>query len=72
MLSNADRRKILEETSIHIHFPEGATKKDGPSAGIALATCIASLILKKAPKANLAMTGEITLSGKVLGVGGIR
>ena len=71
-VSNIERIKILEDSSLHIHFPEGAVKKDGPSAGISIVTCIASLLLKVPPRENLSMTGEITLSGKVLPVGGIR
>lgn len=71
-LTNVEKNKYLEEISLHIHFPEGATKKDGPSAGVTIVTCIASLLLRMPPREHLAMTGEITLSGKVLPVGGIR
>jgi len=63
---------LFEETSIHLHVPEGATPKDGPSAGIAMLTSIASAITKRKVKKALAMTGEITLRGKVLPVGGIK
>ncbi len=62
----------FEETNIHIHVPEGATPKDGPSAGIAMLTSLASAFTKRKVKKALAMTGEITLRGKVLPVGGIK
>ncbi|EGD33971.1 endopeptidase La [Capnocytophaga sp. oral taxon 338] len=64
--------RIFEQYKIHIHIPEGATPKDGPSAGIALLTSLYSLLTQKRVKKNLAMTGEITLRGKVLPVGGIK
>lgn len=64
--------EIFEKTNVHIHIPEGATPKDGPSAGITLFTAITSAFTKRKVKANIAMTGEITLRGKVLPVGGIR
>ncbi len=64
--------KLLDEYKIHIHVPEGATPKDGPSAGVALLTSIVSVFTQRRVKAKLAMTGEITLRGKVLPVGGIK
>lgn len=64
--------KVFEQTQIHIHVPEGATPKDGPSAGITLLTTLVSLFTNKKVKPYLAMTGEITLRGKVLPVGGIK
>ncbi|EFC72583.1 endopeptidase La [Prevotella melaninogenica] len=68
---NVDYR-IFEQWNIHIHVPEGATPKDGPSAGITIATSIASALTQCKVRKNTAMTGEITLRGKVLPVGGIK
>jgi len=62
----------FDQYNIHIHVPEGATPKDGPSAGITMLTSLVSLFTQKRVKINTAMTGEITLRGKVLPVGGIK
>lgn len=63
---------VFDQWDVHIHFPEGATPKDGPSAGITILTSLASLFTQKQVKDKIAMTGEITLRGKVLPVGGIK
>ena len=63
---------IFDKKDFHIHVPEGATPKDGPSAGITILTSLVSLFTQKRVKKNIAMTGEITLRGKVLPVGGIK
>ncbi len=74
--SNADRfgidSDIFSQYNVHIHVPEGATPKDGPSAGITMLTSLVSLFTQRKIKKSLAMTGEITLRGKVLPVGGIK
>ena len=62
----------LDEAFLHLHVPEGATPKDGPSAGITMASALLSLLLKKRLPRKVAMTGELTLTGQVLAVGGIR
>ncbi|MEX0288621.1 MAG: endopeptidase La [Flavobacteriaceae bacterium] len=74
--SNAERfgidPEVFDQYNVHIHVPEGATPKDGPSAGITMLTSLVSLFAQKKVKKSLAMTGEITLRGKVLPVGGIK
>ena len=74
--SNAEKlglkQEIFEKYNVHIHVPEGATPKDGPSAGITMLTSLVSLFTQRKVKKSLAMTGEITLRGKILPVGGIK
>jgi len=64
--------KVFQENDIHVHVPEGAVPKDGPSAGVAITTSIISCLTGKAVNANVAMTGEVTLRGKALPIGGLR
>lgn len=72
-INNVDiNNNFLETNHIHLHVPEGATKKDGPSAGITIVTALLSLALNKTVRQNVAMTGEVSLMGKVLPVGGIK
>jgi ATP-dependent Lon protease len=74
--ANADELRIdpksFSETDVHLHLPEGAVPKDGPSAGVTLVTALVSLFTGKPVRADLAMTGEVTLRGRVLPVGGIK
>ncbi len=63
---------FMDQASIHLHVPEGATPKDGPSAGITMASALLSLALNQAPCRGFAMTGELTLTGQVLAIGGVR
>jgi ATP-dependent Lon protease len=63
---------VFNKMDIHIHIPSGATPKDGPSAGVTIVTCLTSLLTDRPVKHHIAMTGEITLRGKVMPVGGIR
>ena len=74
--ANADKLnvnpEVFDKYNVHIHVPEGATPKDGPSAGVSMLTSLVSLFTQQKVKKSLAMTGEITLRGKVLPVGGIK
>ena len=69
---NIVKAEWFDENIVHLHIPEGATPKDGPSAGVTMATTFLSLVMKKVIKKNLAMTGELSLTGQVLPIGGLR
>ena len=72
MTKNYPENDFFDTSSIHLHVPEGATPKDGPSAGITMTTALLSLALNKSIPSDLAMTGELSLTGKVMKIGGVR
>lgn len=66
------KSRFFADNNIHLHVPEGATPKDGPSAGITMCVSLLSLALGRAVKPNIAMTGELTVTGRILKIGGLR
>lgn len=70
--TNKESVDFIEEKDIHIHFPEGSTPKDGPSAGVTITSALISLALDKPLIPEIGMTGEISLNGKVLAIGGVK